>query len=147
MRRFALPRIAMGVAFYPIFHDRPADWPDDMNGKCLARAADRLDKAAKKAKAGSIYSFYSMTREQYIGEALGGDPDDPTSFSESDVAAITWHEPEEGLRVIRAMLTYVRHDGREIDDLDCVREDLEAFERHLEAAACRGAKWFLCIDA
>ena len=137
----------MGVAFYPIFSDRQAEWPEDINGKFLARAANRLDKAAKKTTAGSIYDFYSMTREQYIAEALDADPDDPMTFDESKVAAVAWHDPTDGLRIIRTMLSHVVDDGRQIEDSDCVREDLEAFERHLEAAASRNAKWHLCIDA
>ena len=80
-------------------------------------------------------------------EMLGGDPDDPSSFNQSDVPAEAWYDAEKGLRVIRAMLAYVRDDGRQIDNVDCVREDLEAFEKCLADAARRGTRWHLVIDA
>ena len=36
--------------FYPVFSDEAIDWFDDIDGKCLAKAADQLNKVAKKGK-------------------------------------------------------------------------------------------------
>jgi len=137
----------VGVAFLPVFDDRDDEWPNDINGKSLARAANRLDKAVKKARVGSIYEFYSMSREQFIAEALDADPDDPESFDEADVQPVRWHDPAAGLRVIDAMLAWLRDHPQEIDDSECVREDLDSFKTHLQAAVARGARWHLEIDA
>jgi hypothetical protein len=120
---------------------------DDINGKCLARVANQLDTIAKKAKVSTLYDFYSMTREQAIAELLGGDPDDPSTFDESAVPAEAWYDPQVALQTVRALLEFVRKDGDAIEDVGCVREDLEAFERHLVTAAERNVRWHLVIDA
>jgi hypothetical protein len=120
----------MGVAIYPIFEGSSEGWPDDMNGKCLARASDQLDRVAQAAKVPSLFDFYSMTPEE-AGEEIGE----------------KWFEPLDGLRTVRALLDYVRNDGRKIEQLDDVRDDLAAFEQHLIGAAAKNVRWHLVVDA
>jgi len=82
-----------------------------------------------------------------IIELLDGDPDDPKTYDETKLPPVAWHDPTAGLTTVRALLEYIRHDGTGIDNLDDLREDLEAFERLLERAAERGTRWHLSISA
>lgn len=136
----------MGVAFYPVFEDRD-DWPDDINGKCLARAADLFDKPCKKAATATLYDFFSMSRDTMIAELLGGDPDDPSTYDESKLPEEHWHDAALGLKTVRFLLEFVRSNSNLFTDCVCVLEDLEAFERHLSRAAAQNIRWHLAIDA
>ncbi|MEO0965208.1 MAG: hypothetical protein AAFY08_08805 [Planctomycetota bacterium] len=134
----------MGVAFYLAFEDGSGGWTEDVNGKCIARAADELERVLKRARQPSIYSFCSETREQAIVEA-GGDPDDPSSFDEAAIASPTWHTPDRGLSVVRCLLDYMRGKTKRIDNPECVQQDLKVFEKQLVAAAAHGTRWHLVI--
>src|SRR5688572_10830107 len=98
----------MGVAFYPVFEDGSGGWTDDINGKCLARAADLFDKRCKKASIPTLYDFFSMSRETMIEELLGGDPDDPSTFDESKLPEEHWHDAAIGLKTVRFLLEFLR---------------------------------------
>jgi hypothetical protein len=137
----------MGVAIFPIIEDGSGGWTDQINGKCLSRAVDVLDKAAKREKVAKLFDFYSHSREESIIEHLGGDPDDPTTFNEADILPTIWHSVEAGLSTVRALLRFVRDDGAGINDLQCVREDLEEFERVLVTAEHNGKRWYLGMSA
>ncbi len=137
----------MGVAIFPVVDDGSAGWTDRINGKCLSRATDVLDKVAKKRRVPNLFSFYSWSREDAIAEQLGGDPEDPSTFKESDVPPTQWFSPTDGLVTIRALLDFVKSDGSGIKDLQCVREDLEEFERVLVKAVTSGARWYLGLSA
>jgi hypothetical protein len=137
----------MGVAFFAVFEDGSGGWCDDINGKCLARAADILDRVAKMHKVPTLYEYFSMTRDQAISELLGGDPDDPTSYAADKVPEETWYDSQEGLRTVRILLDHVRNHELPIEHLKDVIDDLEAFERYLADAASRGIRWHLAIDS
>jgi hypothetical protein len=133
----------MGVAIFPVIEDGSGGWTDEINGKCLARAVDVLDKAAKRAKVAKLFDFYSHSREQSIIEHLDGEPEDPATFREDDIVPTTWFPAEVGLVTVRALLGFVRDDGTGVDDLEVVREDLEEFERLLVNAERSGKRWYL----
>jgi len=124
----------MGVALYPVFEGVNDGWPDDVNGKCLSRASDRLDWVAKREKVRPLMDFFSLTPDQATGEGV------------EDVYTEVWFDPVDGLKTVRALLKYVCVDGRKIENLNCVREDLEAFERRLLEAAEKNVRWHLVVD-
>ena len=134
----------MGVAFYPVFEDGIGDWPDDIDGKALASAADKLDEVARDSGVPTLYDFYSMTREQAITDVLDGDPEDPTTYDESIVPEEKWFDCSDGLRTVRAVLGAAKSSNTK--DLDAVVADLDAFERNLVHAAKRQVRWHLVID-
>jgi hypothetical protein len=136
----------MGVAIFPMIEDG-AGWSDRTDGKCLSRAMDVLDKAAKRAKVPKLFDFYSHSREDSIIEHLGGDPEDPTTFNEADILPTKWHSVAAGLLTVRALLGFVRDDGAGINNLQCVRDDLEEFERVLVNAERSGKRWYLGMSA
>lgn len=136
----------MCVAFYPVFEDGDGDWPDDINGKCLARAADYLEKVARTNKVVGLYDYCSMTREQMIVELLDGDPDEKLSYDPKALPEVHWHAPEDGLQTVRVLLDSVRQNRTTLDDAECLLKDLEAFERHLAEAANRRVRWHLVVD-
>ena len=137
----------MGAAFYPVFEDRSDGWPDDVNGKCLSRAADKLDKICRSRKVRTLYDFYSMTRDQAITELLDGDPEDPTSYDNNKLPEEVWYDSHEGLETVRVLLEHVRGNDVNLDDHECVVADLEVLERHLADAVRRNARWHLVVDA
>ena len=134
----------MGVAFYPVFEDENGDWPDDINGKALASAADKLDEIARRSGVPTLYDFYSMTREQAIADVLDGDPEDPTTYDPSRVPGEKWFDCNDGLRTVRALLSSSDSVGTHEHDITVA--DLLAFERLLVDAAMRQVRWHLVID-
>ncbi len=138
---------AMGVAFYPVFEGGSVRSANDINGKCLARAADLFDKPCQQASLPTLYDFFSMSRDTMIAELLGGDPDDPSTYDESKLPDEHWYAAALGLRTVRFLLEFVITNASRFADYDCVREDLEAFERSLSHAAEQNIRWHLAIDA
>ena len=142
----------MGVAYYPVFEDTAVEWPNDINGKCLARASTKLDRVCKRASVPTLCDFFAVSRDEFIAEALGGDPEDPATFDESQVPPERWFGADEGLRSVRLLVGYVRehrHDFAEYNPAglpDCVLGDLEAFEQALAAASANDIRWRLAID-
>lgn len=136
----------MGVAIYPVLEDGSAGWTNRIEGKSLARAVEVLDRRAKKCKARTLFFFYSWSREEAIIEQLGGDPDDPSTFDESQILLGKWYDPTEGLVTVRVLLEYVRSCGDKIDHVRHVIEDLEEFERVLSRAAAGGVRWYLGLS-
>ena len=102
----------MGVAIFPVVEDGTGGWTDRINGKCLAKAVDVFDKVAKRRKFPKLFSFYSWSREDAIIEQLGGDPEDPSTFDESEIPAGRWFSPAEGLITVRC-LAHVHAVGRQ----------------------------------
>lgn len=127
-------RGVMGVAIYPEIEGSSDGWPDDINGKFLARALEHLDKAAKAAKVQPLMAFHSMTHEQMAAEGI-------------EDAAELWFDPLEGLKTVRALLEYIRRDSEQINASDEVQGDLEATERYLSVAVESGKGWHLVLDA
>ena len=125
----------MGAALYPVFEGSNDGWPDKYERQVPARALDQLNKFAKTARVKPLMDFYSLTLEQ--AEAEGFD-DNHTAL---------WFDPIDGLRTVRALLANVRTDGRKIEDVDAVREDLEAFEQLLLRADEQNIRWRLVVDA
>lgn len=142
----------MGSAFIPVFESDEPGWPDDINGKCLARAANQLDKACKEASLPTLFEFFSMPRDTMIVEMFDGDPDDPSTYDESQLPEEKWFDAIAGLVTVRHLIEVVRSNQErfaEHDPVDlpnCVLEDLEAFERHLSTANKKGVRWHFEID-
>ena len=136
----------MGVAYYPVFEGSDAGWPEDINGKCLSRADKHFEKVCRKNSVSTLLEFFSMSRDQIIAELLNGDPDDPSTYDESNMTPEHWHDPAEGLKTIRVLLDFVKANANQFADADCVREDLEAFEKALRWAEMNGVRWHLAMD-
>jgi hypothetical protein len=136
----------MGVAFYPVFEDGSGGWTDHINGKCLAQAADVFDAPCKKALVPTLLDFFSMSRETMIAELLGGDPDDPASYDETKLSEEQWHDAALGVKTVRLLLEFAHSNASLFTNYDCVREDLEAFERQLTLASEQNIRWHLGID-
>ena len=133
----------MGVMIYPMINI-DAEWAEsETDGKMLGKAMLRLEKIAKKKKVKPLFQFYSMDREQFICDVLGGDPDDPESFDESEVENETWFDPNEGLETIGVLLDYLRDKPKKIENPEGVIEDLEEFQKILEKAKNEELKWYL----
>jgi hypothetical protein len=137
----------MGVACYPTFEDENNESRNDIDGKRLARAANALTRIASLARVPGLYDFYSMTRVQMIGDLLDGDPEDPSTYDESKLPEEHWHSASAGLLTVRALLQSLATEAPVMDDISGVREDLEAFGRHLVLAAARNVRWHLVVDA
>lgn len=135
----------MGVAFYPVFENGSGEWPDDIDGVCLARVSDQFDKSCKKASLPTLYDFYSMTRDAMIVELLDGDPDDPSSFDETKIPPEGWFDPAIGLRTVQFLILHLQSNTESFSDSKSVREDLEAFEKKLQEAVLSNTRWHLVV--
>ncbi|MGA2138709.1 MAG: hypothetical protein ABSH14_07600 [Verrucomicrobiia bacterium] len=136
----------MGVSVYPIVEDPTVEWAGFQSaGKPLAKAVSQLDLIAKKNRVQGLMEFFEETREQYISEVLGGDPEDPSTYDESKTPKEKWFDPQEGLKTIRFFAKIMEENPGSVRDADPERivKDIQEFDRILSHAASIGMRWHL----
>jgi hypothetical protein len=129
----------------------------EVNGKCLLKAGDELERLAKSLEVNPLSSF------------LSGDPNEACQLMEVpaeyfdeetgryDHAAVekwlsftmpeeTWFESTDGLTTVRALLAHLQKDPRGIPDPEGVIQDLQDCERVLEGLHENGIRWHLAAD-
>ncbi len=128
----------MSVALY-IALEKPIPGFDASSvcGKSLEKAHARLDGIARER---------GLTP---LGDFLSTDPEDVRAFFGAEglqLPAEQWFDPAEGLRTIRGLLSYLRENPAGVNPARRVREDLEAAEAVLLAAAEHGVRFHLAVD-
>ncbi len=134
---------------FPQLESGPEVWGTRISGHALSRNLDKLDKVCSKARVSKLYSFYSMTREQYIADIMDGDPDDPSTFDEDELNAShseVWFPPEDGLATNTCMLEYVLAHKGKFKNVDELLTDLQDFTDVLAEARANGTRWHLNHD-
>ncbi|HLZ13872.1 MAG TPA: hypothetical protein VKP58_14910 [Candidatus Acidoferrum sp.] len=126
----------MSVAWYIVLEKRIAVFDAFVNGKALARAAEKLDYVAKQHSVRPLMSFFSSSREQLLAFTGSEGVETGTEIAE------TWFVAEEGLQTVNLLLEKMEGDSAG----EAVRKDLLDFRRVLETAKQHGARWHLAID-
>jgi hypothetical protein len=124
----------MGVAFY-LSLETELDGTDaaSVDGKAMARAEAELDRIAEQAGVPTLLSFFSASAEELAGVE---------DIADLEVPPIRWFAPEEGLRVVDALLNGARDQPK----LAHAMADLTAMRVVLRAAADAGVRFHLSID-
>jgi hypothetical protein len=126
-------------------------------GQGIGQFADEaeLDAVAKQAGVRLLHEFYYFDRDLYEemldeSEELGPDMVTGVEALEEAVEQIRkqpdWHDPEEGLRTVRALAEYYRRKLLERPGDDYLAEvvnDLSVYEIYLAAAAGNGDRFRL----
>jgi len=126
----------MSVAWYIVLEKQIPGLDTFMNGKALAKAAEKLDYLAKQHSVRPLMSFFSSSREQLLAFAGSEGVETGTEIAE------TWFVAEEGLRTINLLLEKVEENSVS----EAARKDLLDFRRILETAKQHGTRWHLAID-
>lgn len=124
----------MSLAWYVVLDREVPNLDPFMNGKALARSAP------------AIASMAARLGVRDLGDFISTSPAEIADLVEDEIAdelpAESWYSPEEGLRVVRAMVTEVAKSSRMGD----VLTDLRELERVLDRAQQVGARWHLAVD-
>nr|WP_228383235.1 hypothetical protein [Synechococcus elongatus] len=127
--------LAMGAALYIVLErDLPTGYAA-MDGKALARHADRLAELAQQAGVPDLMTFCSFDADDDLFEEFDIEPE-PT----------VWHPASAGLTTIRALLTAIAAAGLEPEQAQWVQEDLQVAQTILEQAEQLGIQWYLAVD-
>ncbi|WP_126147564.1 hypothetical protein [Synechococcus elongatus] len=125
----------MGAALFIVL-DRDLPTGDTaMDGKALARHADRLAELAQQAGVPDLMSFCSLDENDGLFEDFGIEPE-PT----------VWHPASAGLTTIRVLLSAIAAAGLDPEQAQWVQEDLQVAQTILEQAEQLGIQWHLAVD-
>jgi hypothetical protein len=132
----------MSVAWYIVLESKIPGLDDQVNGKALAHAADRLEAAAQQTGVQSLLRFFSASPEELSAfaeaENIGLDPDAVKLPSEN------WFSAAEGLKTVESLLALVT--SIDIENSGQIAIDLNEFRRILCSARDHGIRWHLAVD-
>ena len=134
----------MGAAMYPVFKEPIEPGNPMVDGKCLAHNDRRLDRAAKAAGVEPLGAFFGMGADA-MADLLGLEADELDLPDEAD-AEEKWFSAAEGLRTVRALLTWIRASPGSLKDEAGVIDELVECERQLAIAEARGIPFHLAND-
>ncbi len=124
----------MSLAWYVVLDREVPNLDPFLNGKALARSAPAISRLAAKLGV------------RDLGDFISASPAEIADLVEDEIAdelpPESWYSPEEGLRVVRAMVKEVAKSSRMGD----VLADLREVERVLDLAEHVGARWHLAVD-
>jgi hypothetical protein len=126
----------MSLAWYIVLEREIPGLDRTVDGKAVAKAAERLDAIAAKKKARTLMSFFSAADSELADFAADHDVASPKAGAEQ------WFAASDGLKTVNCLL-----EAASKKDFDArVFEDLQQFKVTLEAAKRNGLRWHLAID-
>ena len=136
--------IGMSLALYVALEKEiPGFDASSVCGKLLAKAQRKLDGIARRHGLTPLEDFISTAPEDILAflEDAGGVPEGV------EIPPEEWFEPSDGLRTVRGLLEHLRRDSTGDKNHKGVITDLKATEQVLAAAAEKGVRFHLAIDA
>jgi hypothetical protein len=131
----------MGAAYFIALDNSDPGFDPFVNGKAIAREAERLSKVAS--------SLGLKTPDDYV--SMGGD--EAASMAEEfgvaddlQAPAEQWFDADEGLVWVGRLRAHIQSDLKAVKDTEAVLADLTEYEHVLSQAKSIGAKWHLCVD-
>ena len=133
----------MGAALYIALDQEIAGFDSFVNGKFLAEESDALDRIATKLEVTPLMDFFSTPPGEISdfldGEGLG-------EIADMKLGKQSWFDPEDGLRTVKALLSYFAEKSAKVENLQGVVSDLREFKQVLLKAKNHGVKWHLSVD-
>jgi hypothetical protein len=127
----------VGVALYITF-ERPVPGvsASSVDGKAIAAALEELDGAARVCNVRPLSDFISHSADEVAAMA------DDLGIDKVETPEERWFLPQEGLRVLEALLAYARRTS----ELAEATTDLESAVSVLRAASTAGTRFHLAVD-
>ncbi|OOG47534.1 hypothetical protein [Polaromonas sp. A23] len=128
----------MSVAFYVVLDKEDPGFDTFVNGKALAKEAQKLEVISKKLGIPTFEDFITMSADD-IEDMLGEEVDIPGQEEK-------WFTPEEGLGFIQKLADHIRVNPSSVTNSKAVLEDLGEYEEVFTKAKGVGARWHLNLD-
>lgn len=130
------------VAFYIVLDNDDPGFEVFVNGKALARKAEKLDDLASDLVVRQLSGFFSQNPNELrdFMEDLGAEVD------QNEIPGEEWFSAAEGLETVHALLAHYEHSAERLGEDDALVQDLREFERVLTEAAQNGIRWHLAVD-
>lgn len=126
----------MGVAYFVSLDKEDIDFEYELDGKRLAKAADKLNQIAKANGMEELESFFGMGGDD-LSDILG---DEDISREEQ------WFEAAEGVKYFEALKALLVANDASIKNAKGIIAEIGDFIAVLKKAEAAGAKWHLAID-
>ncbi len=139
----------MGAALFVVLDPETTDVDVSMDGKALARHADRLGELAASFAVRDLWSFHSEAVDD-VAAFLSGEAEissDTETLELPNIEATAWFEPKAGLRTVETLLALLEANPGAVPESAEVMIDLESLDRILRAAEACGARWRLAVDS
>lgn len=135
----------MSAALFIVLDRESPGFDAMVNGKFLARDAERLEEVARSLGLAPLdaYVSYSPEDARAMMEEMGADPDE---VAEMELPEQTWSDPQEGLDWLQKVGGHLRENPSSVKNPEGVLADLEEYRAVLEQAKAVGARWCLQVD-
>lgn len=131
----------MSAAYFIALDNSDPGFDPFVNGKAIAREAQRISKVAS--------SLGLKTPDDYV--SMGGD-DAAAMAEEFDIgdevqaSPEQWFDAGEGLAWVSGLRAHIQSNANCVEHPDAVLADLAEFERVLSQAKSIGTKWHFSVD-
>ena len=133
----------MGAALYIALDREITDFDSFVNGKFLSEESDALGRIAAKLGVAPLMDFFSTSPDE-ISDFL--EEEDFEDTADIKLGQESWYDADDGLRTVKALLSYFAEKPAKIQNLQGVISDLREFEQVLLKAKSHGVKWHLSVD-
>ncbi len=135
----------MSVAYYVVLDVDDPGFETFVNGKAVARAADRLNALCAAQGLPPLDSFLGQSMDDFADFL-----DEDIPLPEGEDGAEKWFDPQEGIRLITALIAAIQANpaalGGSAEAVEEVLEDLAEYQAVLAQAAAIKARWYLALD-
>ena len=135
----------MSVAYYIVLDVEDPGFETFVNGKAVARAADRLNTLCAAQGLPPLDSFLGQSMDDFADFL-----DEDIPLPDGEDGAEKWFDPQEGIRLITALSAAIQANpaalGVAAEGVAEVLEDLEEYRAVLAQAAAIEARWYLALD-
>ena len=125
----------MGAADFIVLDNPEPEFDPFVNGKAIAREAERLSRVASSLGLKRLDEYVSLSRDEAAsmsGEiGIGDDAQAPPE---------QWFNADEGLAWVARLRAHIRSEANSVNDAEAVLADLAEYERVLSQANSIGAK-------
>jgi hypothetical protein len=135
----------MSVAFFIVLDRQDPGFDTMVNGKYLARDAERLAGIARSLGMPALedYVSYAPDEARAMMEDLGAAPED---IEAAELPEQRWFDAQEGLDLVAKLADHVRTNPAAVKNAKGVLADLREYKEVLEKAQEIGARWNLGVD-
>jgi hypothetical protein len=132
----------MGAAYFIALDNPNPGFDPFVNGKAIAREAQRLSRVASTLGLKTPDDYVSMSGDEAASMAEEFGTGDEIQAPPPE----QWFDADEGLAWVAQLRAQLLSDARAVKDADAVLADLHEYERVLAQAKSLGAKWHLSVD-
>ena len=129
----------MSVAYYIVLDHEEPGFDAFVNGKFLAREAEKLDAICEQLDIPKIDDFVVMSEDE-LADLLDEDIELPEGEGEQ------WFTADEGIAFVTALTEHIQANPEMLSNPQGVLEDLAEYADVFEKAKGIDAKWRLNLD-